>query len=134
MKMNKIITCLGIVILSASLIGCASAPQPKTTNPFTPGQVTMTLKKGVTTQADVLNAFGSPNIVTQDSTGDTIWTYQKYATVSQSSSGGFYATVLLIGGNHGDSQSSSSQNMMTLIITFDKNNVVSGFKSMYTSF
>jgi len=135
MKMKTLLTGIAALGLIVGLTGCApQQQQPQGTNPFTPGQVTMTLKKGVTTKDQVLNAFGSPNIVTQNSAGQTVWTYQKYATVQKHSSGGFYATVILLGGGSNSSENTESQNMMTLIITFDSQGIVQNFRSMYTTF
>ena len=125
-----------LALASVALAGCVSQPavQQSTTNPFTPGNVSLTLKQGVTTEANVLSAFGSPNIVTQNSAGETVWTYQKAATITQADSKGFYATILLIGGGDNSSGLSHSQRTMTLIIYFDSKGVMTDFKSMYTSF
>lgn len=134
MKRNKLIA-LGIGALTSLIIaGCASAPNPDMPNsPFTSGQVSMTLKKGVTTKAEVLETFGSPNIVTQDSSGNSVWTYQKNATISESGGNSMYWTVILVGGQSGTGGIMSSQKTMTLILTFD-GNIVSNFKSLTTNF
>ena len=104
---------------------------PKT--PYTPGNVSLTLKKGETTQQQVLEAFGAPNIVTQDAEGDSVWTYQTNATVTRDANNSNYWTVLLAGGNYGDNGFMRSQKTMTIIITF-KGKTVSNFKSLSTSF
>lgn len=70
------------LILITFVSGCATTHSQKITNdkqnnPFTHGNVQLTLKKGVTTQADILENFGSPNIATIDSEGLEVWTYQK---------------------------------------------------------
>ena len=116
------------------LIGCA-VPNPRTdaiekNSNYTHGSVQLNVKKGVTTQTQVLEKFGAPNVATIDGQGNEVWTYQKHATVSREAGG--YATVLLFGG--GTSGFEQSSKTMTLIIKFDSQKVVSDFNSMYTSF
>ena len=80
-KIRKILLPIfAIIILNTS---CATAPvdTSETKNsPFTHGNVQLSIKKGITTQAEVLEKFGAPNIATIDSSGYEVWTYQKYAT------------------------------------------------------
>jgi hypothetical protein len=69
--------------------GLRPAPptQPVTTrdSELTHGNVQMSLRVGVTTQAEVLDTFGAPNITTIDGAGREVWTYQRNATVAPSS-------------------------------------------------
>lgn len=118
------------------LSGCATAPAPvdARNSILTQGNVQMNLKVGVTTKADVLNTFGSPNITTRDATGEEVWSYQRQATVSQSSESANYWTVFLTGESRSASGFSQSSRMMTLIITFNKNDVVSDFRSRSSDF
>ena len=106
--------------------------------PFTHGQVQLTLKKGITTQADVLEVFGAPNVATRDGDGYELWTYQKYATVSQaaSSAQSFAWTVFLLGGRsrQASAESGRSSRTLTLLIRFDEQGVVNDFKSRASSF
>ncbi len=115
-------------------IGC-SIPNPRANSiernsNYTHGSVQLSLKNGVTTQAEVLEKFGAPNIATVDAQGREVWTYQKHATVSRQAGG--YATILIAGG--GTSGFEQSSKTMTLIIKFNSDKVVSDFNSMYTSF
>jgi hypothetical protein len=92
---------IGALLACALLFGCMSAPttQP-TAAPSTPqaqavsappaqsgasalsyGTVTATVVKGKTTQADLLQLFGGPNISTMDSEGVETWVYER--SVSQ---------------------------------------------------
>ena len=134
--MKRIRTSVLLLLLSSmfTLSSCITPPEENMPNsPFTPGQVTLTLKKGITTQTEVLNTFGSPNIVTQDSEGDAVWTYQKNASITKSGGNNFYWTVILAGGNDGDNGIMNSTKTMTLIITF-KGETVSNFKTLATNF
>ena len=134
MKAVKIMA-VGLLASSALLLSaCATQPKQKTTNPFTPGQVTMTLKKGVTTKAEVIKAFGAPNIVTQNAQDESEFIYQKNMQVQSSASSGGYLTVILAGFSGGSQRSQQGSRTMTLIITFNKNDVVKNYKSMTTSF
>ncbi len=59
----------------------------------------MSIKKGITTQTEVLEKFGAPNIATVDCSGyDSLQTHQKYATVAKSTDSRTYATVIIVGG------------------------------------
>lgn len=121
-----------------SLVGCATSPLPMENtapnSPFTHGNVQLTLKKGVTSQADVLEAFGAPNVATIDSEGNEVWTYQKNATVATSRDSSAYGTVILAGGRTSTSGFEQSSRTMTLILKFDAAKKVIDFKSMTTSF
>ena len=119
---------LGLLLLTA-LWSCA-ASSPGAEKSFTHGAVQLNLKKGETTQNEVLNKFGAPNIATLDGDDHEVWTYQKHARVTQSNAG--HATIIVAGA--GESTVSETSRTMTLIIKFDENKVVSDFKSMYTSF
>ena len=92
------------------------------------------LKVGVTTQAQILESFGAPNITTVDSSGQEVWTYQRAAQDQSSGSqaGGF--GILIAGLLSSQQRASSSSRMMTIIIKFDKNKVVSDFRSRSSNF
>jgi len=128
---------LGFVML-LSLAGCATSPPASENvapnNPFTHGNVQLTLKKGHTSQTEVLEAFGAPNVATIDSDGNEVWTYQKNATVSTSRDSLSYGTVILAGGKTSISGFEQSSRTMTLILKFDDKKKVVDFKSMTTSF
>lgn len=130
---------LGAVVLA--LAGCA-VPAPKNVeqnekNRLTTGQVQITLKKNETTQTEVLEAFGSPNLVTTNSDGEEVWTYQRHATVANSSSSSAYGTIILFGGSNSAAGFEQSTRTMTLIIKFKEINGakrVSDFQSRSSSF
>jgi len=127
---------LALVFAATLLAGCVSAPQPEETknSALTHGNVQMTLKVGETTQTEVLETFGAPNITTLDGSGREVWTYQRAATVSRSSSSSNYWTIILAGGQSSVSGLEQSSRMITLIIKFDENKVVSDFSSRSSNF
>ena len=127
-----------IVVFSAVVVLSACVTQQPSIkpayNPYTSGNVTLTLRKGSTTQNDVLKAFGAPNIVTQTSDGGQVWIYQKDNLVTQSSGSSSYITLLLVGSGSDVNSYQQSSRTMTITIQFDKQGVVSDYSSMSTSF
>ena len=91
-------------------------------------------KEGETTQTQVIEAFGAPNITSIDGSGQEVWTYQRHATVAQSSSSSNYWTIILVGGDSHAAGFEQTQRTMTLIIKFGANKVVSDFRSRYSEF
>jgi len=119
------------LLMALMIAGCvAPSSGNDSNNPLTHGNVQLNLKTGVTTQAEVLEKFGAPNITTIDGQGREVWSYQRNATVSTASSG--YATIILLGGSRSGFEQSSRT--MTLIIKFGSDKIVSDFNSMSSSF
>jgi outer membrane protein assembly factor BamE (lipoprotein component of BamABCDE complex) len=135
-----------VVAAGAALILAACAPvptKPVTTrnSELTHGNVQLNLKLGETSQTQVLEVFGAPNIASIDGSGQEVWTYQRAATVFQSASSSGFWTVLLTGPSAllgGQSQEASgleqTQRTMTLIIKFDDQKIVSDFRSRSSEF
>ena len=133
--MRKLIILLSFV-LGIMLVGCVSAPKPLTerNSQLTQGNVQMNLVVGKTTKADVLEHFGAPNITTRDGAGREVWSYQRAAQVAQSSSQSGYWTIILAGQSSNASGFESSSKMITLIIKFDSNDIVTDFRSRTSNF
>ncbi len=137
---------IGAAFIFTFLSVSASAKDKEEANALTHGMVQMTLKVGETTQAEIIENFGAPNITTIDGTGQEMWVYDRHATVSYDKQSGFSIGLLVGGGGGGvggagglgfgskKSKSSTSSRAMTLIIKFDANKVVSDFKSRSSSF
>ena len=125
-----------VVASFAALSACATAPAPvdQRNSALTQGNVQLNVQVGTTTKADVLDKFGAPNITTRDGAGQEVWSYQRMATVSQSSSSSSYWTVLLAGGSKSADGFAQSSRSMTLIIKFDGKDVVSDFRSRTSDF
>ena len=123
-------------IFSIFLSGCVTAPEPltKKNSELTQGMVQMNLEVGKTTKSDVIETFGAPNITTRDSSGNEVWTYQRQAQVSQSSSSSGFIFVIIAGKSAEASGFETSSKMMTLIIKFDGNDIVTDFKSRESNF
>jgi hypothetical protein len=136
-EIHKAITiATAVVLVLPVLYGCVSTPKPGPTDreTLTHGAVQMTLVNGKTTQTEVLEAFGAPNITTLDASGEEVWTYRRHATVSSVSQQQGYFNVLVFGSSSASQDASSSARSMTLIIKFDSAKRVSDFRSMSSSF
>ena len=96
------------------LVGCNTASKEYNRSGITHGTVQLHLEKGKTTQAEVLDKFGSPNIATTDG-DEEIWTYQKHGSSSKSASAAG-SLIFISGSTSGFSQNSRT---MTLIIRFN---------------
>ena len=128
---------ISIVITSLILLsGCVTAPEPltKKNSELTQGMVQMNLEVGKTTKSEVIETFGSPNITTRDGDGNEVWTYQRQAQINQSSSSSEFIFVIIAGKSSSASGFESSSRMMTLIIKFDNNDIVTDFKSRESNF
>jgi len=126
-----------IIITSILLLtGCVTAPEPltKKNSELTQGMVQMNLEVGKTTKAEVVETFGAPNITTRDGDGNEVWTYQRQAQVNQSSSNSGFIFVIIAGKSSSASGFESSSRMMTLIIKFDNEDIVTNFKSRESNF
>jgi len=143
-----------VLLLAVAAIAVTSAPAhakkkeavEDSANTLTHGMAQMTLKVGTTTQLEVVEAFGAPNITTLDAEGQEVWIYDRHATVTASSASSFSIGMLLgaggggVGGGGGlgfgkaKSKSSETQRTMTLIIKFGADKRVSDFKSRSSSF
>jgi len=110
--MNKII----IISLTSIILFSCAANKPDDSNNLTLGTVQSKISKGQS-QSSVMDVLGSPNIVTKDSQGQEVWTYDRISKENEAQSEGFW--FFLFGKS--SSASSSSSKSLTVIITFDDN-------------
>jgi len=97
------------------MFSCA-VNKPDDSNNLTLGTVQSKISKGQS-QSSVMDVLGSPNIVTKDSQGREVWTYDRISRDNEAQSGGFW--FFLFGKS--SSASSSSSKSLTVLITFDDN-------------
>jgi hypothetical protein len=139
----KPIITLAVVVLVASPVHAKEKDSPNT---LTHGMAQMVLRVGTTTQMEVLETFGGPNITTLDATGQEVWVYDRQATVTSSGSSGF-SIGMLVGAAGGDvaggaglgfgkskSKTSQTQRTMILVIKFGPDKRVTDFKSRSSSY
>ena len=125
--MKKIII---ISFTSIILFSCA-ANKPDDSNNLTLGTVQSKISKGQS-QSSVMDILGSPNIVTKDSQGREVWTYDRISSENDASSSFVFYILNPIswftgGGTNSKSSSSSSSKSLTVLITFDDNKNVLDF-------
>ena len=65
--------------------GPDAAPPPSQPGRLSYGTVTSQVKKGQTTQAELLDLFGGPNISTTDASGLETWVYERSASETDAS-------------------------------------------------
>jgi uncharacterized protein (DUF1330 family) len=110
--MKKII----IISLTSIILFSCAANKPDDSNNLTLGTVQSKISKGQS-QSSVMDVLGSPNIVTKDSQGREVWTYDRISRDNEAQSGGFW---LYLSGKSSSASSSSSKSL-TVLITFDDN-------------
>jgi len=110
--MNKII----IISLTSIILFSCAANKPDDSNNLTLGTVQSKISKGQS-QSSVMDVLGSPNIVTKNSQGREVWTYDRISRDNEAQSGGF---LLYLSGKSSSASSSSSKSL-TVLITFDDN-------------
>jgi hypothetical protein len=135
-----------LVSMIAMLSLAAAAPAKDSPNTLTHGMAQMTLHVGTTSQYEVLETFGGPNVTTLDGDGREVWIYDRFATVSASKDSGFSIGMLVGAGGGGvaggaglgfgssKSKSSTSTRSMILILKFGPDKRLVDFKSRTSSF
>lgn len=140
----NILNLTAIAVTGTLLTACMTAQEHRqdvSSGPstFTLGNVQSSVREGMS-QEQVISCLGSPNIVTNDSSGNETWVYDKIASDSAYSAssgggglgalgGGLIGSALLgglgsVGGNKSAGAYETSQKTLTVMIKFDpKRNV-----------
>jgi outer membrane protein assembly factor BamE (lipoprotein component of BamABCDE complex) len=90
---------------------------------MTLGTVQRNIRIGMSS-SEVLEAMGSPNIVTSGENGTETWVYDKIATDTVHSGSGAWWFIVVSGGNTSSNATSESQRTLTVIIKFDEHRQV----------
>jgi hypothetical protein len=128
---------LMMTALAALVSGCQS-PGPSN---VTPGMAKMHIQPGVTSQAEVIEIFGPPNVVTRRENAD-MWVYDKVSSKTANNAfglggawaGGSGSGGGVLGGAGGRGTTTRSETTVMLIVYFDPNDVVSDYKITQTKF
>ena len=118
-----------IIMCLFFLMACTTTQSPQRAR-FTPAVAKVLLKKGMTTQAEILSQWGSPNMVTRNASGAEVWSYSKQSFDAKKSSGG--GAFFFVGGS--SAVSSATTSSFEVIITFDSNDVVQDFSITSTQY
>ena len=128
---RSLATIIIFMTVIAFLAGCTTTATLPASG-ATPGLAKKKIEKGVTTQEEIINLFGAPNLVTKTKDGGELWVYSNYATVKKARSifGGLgvFGAGDTVGGSGiaggGSSSTISLSRSTNLMIKFDKNEVV----------
>lgn len=116
-----------LLLMIVCLSGCATsqptAQEKAKESALTQGMAKKYIYNGKTTQAEVMEIFGPPTLVTRKDNKE-VWTYDKVSQDVSASSG--FLTIILAGMEK--SQYSSSSKSSMLIIYFDEKDIVSDYK------
>ena len=126
---KKTLLCVLFIWPCLFLMGCESNQTTQKSN-LTAGMVKQKIIKGVTTQNELLEVFGAPNIITKNKSGNEVWTYDK-VSADKSFEEGYWNVI--VGGASGG-KSSTATKTFTLMIEFDANNAVKDFSYRSSSF
>lgn len=125
--MSVIVTrTIAAVVLVAVLSGCAGWPrrnEPSQKSNLTTGVVKSQIIKGRTTQAEVLQLFGAPNLITKNRDDDEVWNYNRMSF--ESARGSDAAFAFLWSGSRALSTATSKS--FDLIIIFDQRGIVKDY-------
>ncbi|MFI5401991.1 MAG: hypothetical protein ACHQ1G_03570 [Planctomycetota bacterium] len=103
-------------------LGCHSSPPEEEGKQLTAGVVQREIRKGMS-GSEVIEALGSPNIVTGDEGGNEVWTYERYARNVETVQNGYW--VIFLWGSK--EQAKGSTRSFTVIIKFDEKKKVREF-------
>lgn len=107
--------------------------EPPQRGNLTLGSVQTRIENGQTSKAQVLEWFGSPNIVTRDKDGE-VWNYSRQGTATevQSSSVGAWMLIVTAGNSTGFARSGSYS--FDLLLRFNPQDIVTDHKVLQTAF
>lgn len=120
-------------LLFAACAGTSTTPEQPAGDQLTVGKVQSEIKIGMSSAA-VVEALGSPNIVTTDDQRREVWVYDKISTERLEASTSSYGTLLILGGSDAKSRSTTRQRTLTIIIKYDEEKKVRDFAYNYTQF
>ena len=144
MQLKPFMTSGGIGLLFAYLLclttSCSHGRQAKPSS-LTPGAAKKHIRPGETTQAEVVECFGTPNVITRRDGGE-MWVYDKVSSKQTNTTLGI-AGLGGGGGSHGFGgggvgggigSSERSETTVMLIVYFDEHDVVRDYKISQTKF
>ncbi len=117
------------VLVASSLLGCATTPAPEPApgeTQLTVGEVQRKIAIGMSGE-EVIQALGSPNVVTTDDQRREVWVWDKVSTTRVDSSQDGYFTIVVVGGSNSSSSQTTTQKTLTIIVKFDENKKVRDF-------
>lgn len=134
----RIIALIGVALVLLAVAGCNSTGTRQgdaQRSALTPGMTKKFIAKGQTTQTEVLEIFGPPNLVTRKNDTE-VWTYDRLSQEFQQSGGGLAILGIGAGSSGGfgsgggffSSSGSRSSRSTMLIIYFDESETVVDYR------
>jgi len=130
----------------------SNEPAPSTVeqSALSQGMITSRVKKGVTTQADLIDLFGGPNISTVDSEGNETWLYEvktssvstqgKSSTTTRAEALSLFFGIGLASSGESQEETSSSRDVsysmrnLTFIVKFNEDKTVKEYSVRQSAF
>ncbi len=108
-------------------------------DPLSYGAVTAKVRKGETTQEEIMRLFGAPNITTMNKNGEEVWMYDRVSSTTQSDGwseerrfSAFFGLDTFSAKQGSGRRSTTST--LTAIITFDLDKRVTDYSARATQF
>ena len=124
-----------LLFLSIVILGCAATQDvvPTQKSNLTVGMIKSKIIEGKSTQNDVIELFGAPNLVTTNSHKSS---YNTKETSGSANAGilGTGAILGIFGASASSAVSNASTSSIDFIITFNKNGVVEKYKIISASY
>lgn len=129
------------VALSLLVTGCTSNSHAVKEEQITVAKAQSAIHKGMSS-AEVIEALGSPNMISTDSEGRESWVYDKISTNYNSSSASASLLGLLFGASGGgfggasasSASASTNQRTLTIVVKFDHEHKVRDVSYRSSSF
>ncbi|MFQ5932726.1 MAG: hypothetical protein ACE5MM_09980 [Nitrospiraceae bacterium] len=119
-----------LVAVLSSCAGIVRDSQPTQKSNLTMGVAKSQIIKGKTTQAEILQLFGAPNLVTKNRANDEVWNYNRMSV--DSASGSDAAFAIFWSGSR--ALSSTTTKSFDLILVFDDKGIVKDYSIVAASF
>jgi outer membrane protein assembly factor BamE (lipoprotein component of BamABCDE complex) len=129
----KIILSTLFLLSFAFIAGCATFPaskEPAQKSNLTVGTVKQKIIKGVTTQAEIMELLGAPNLVTKNRANNEVWNYNRMSYKAMAGEDG--GSLILWSGSR--AMSSTTTESFDLIIEFNENDVVKDYSVIHASY
>lgn len=119
-----------LMMVSLFFISCGKRSLTPQKSNLTYGTVKKKVVKGLTNQNEIIQLFGSPNLITKNRESNEVWSYNKMSVDRNSS--GYGAWLLLIGSE--ESNYSTSTSSFDFIVIFDKNDIVKDYSVIVSNY
>ncbi len=114
---------IAMIVCSIGAVACGTKEPVEQKSPLTPGMAKKHIYPGKTTQIDVMEIFGPPDLVSHKH-GKEVWTYDKISHEMRARQG--FLTILIAGRT--TQQRTQSTRSIMLIIYFDEDETVKDYR------